>query len=56
MSNAGAPCEVAGIIGIPGRLQSVQAAAFAWNPRPTSSECAVYETGCRPVHMDDPAC
>jgi hypothetical protein len=31
---------VAGIIGIPGRLQSVQAAAFARNPRPTSSECA----------------
>jgi hypothetical protein len=31
---------VAGIIGIPGRLQSVQAAAFARNPRPTSSEYA----------------
>jgi hypothetical protein len=31
---------VAGIIGTPGRLQSVQAAAFARNPRPTSSECA----------------
>ena len=30
---------MAGIIGIPGRLQSVQAAAFARNPRPTSSEC-----------------
>jgi hypothetical protein len=30
----------AGIIEIPGRLQSVQAAAFARNPRPTSSECA----------------
>ncbi len=32
---------VAGIIGIPGRLQSVQAAIFARNPRPTSSECAM---------------
>ena len=32
---------MAGIIGIPGRLQSVQAAAFARNPRPTSSECAL---------------
>ena len=31
---------MAGIIGIPGRLQSVQAAAFARNPRSTSSECA----------------
>ena len=31
---------MAGIIGIPGRLQSVQAADFARNPRPTSSECA----------------
>jgi hemerythrin-like domain-containing protein len=31
---------VAGIIGMPGRLQSVQAAAFARNPRPTSSEYA----------------
>ena len=34
---------MAGIIGIPGRLQSVQAAVFARNPRPTSSECAEYE-------------
>ena len=31
---------MAGIIGIPGRLQSVQAAGFARNLRPTSSECA----------------
>jgi hypothetical protein len=29
---------VAGIIGIPGRLQSVQAAGFARNLRPTSSD------------------
>ena len=34
------PYEVAGIIGMPGRLQSVQAAAFARNPRPILSECA----------------
>jgi len=38
---------VAGIIGIPGRLQSVQAAAFARNPRPTSSECAAKLRGSR---------
>jgi multidrug resistance efflux pump len=31
---------VAGIIGIPGRLQLEWVAAFARNPRPTSSECA----------------
>jgi hypothetical protein len=31
---------VAGIIGMPGRLQSVQAAGFAQNPRPNSSVCA----------------
>jgi hypothetical protein len=31
---------VAGIIGIPGRLQLDWVAAFARNPRPTSSECA----------------
>ena len=36
---------MAGIIGIPGRLQSVQAAAFARNPRPTSSECAGKKPG-----------
>ena len=36
---------MAGIIGIPGRLQSVQAAAFARNPRPTSSEYAVILLG-----------
>jgi hypothetical protein len=32
---------VAGIIGIPGRLQLEWVAAFARNPRPTSSECAL---------------
>jgi hypothetical protein len=31
---------VAGIIGTPGRLQLEWVAAFARNPRPTSSECA----------------
>jgi hypothetical protein len=31
---------VAGIIGIPGRLQLEWVAAFARNPRATSSECA----------------
>ena len=31
---------MAGIIGIPGRLQLEWVAAFARNPRPTSSECA----------------
>jgi putative ABC transport system substrate-binding protein len=36
---------VAGIIGIPGRLQSVQAAGFARNLRPTSSECALMSYG-----------
>jgi NDP-sugar pyrophosphorylase family protein len=33
---------VAGIIGIPGRLQLEWVADFARNPRPTSSECADY--------------
>ena len=32
---------MAGIIGIPGRLQSEQVAAFDRNPRPTSSEYAI---------------
>ena len=32
---------MAGIIGTPGRLQLEWVAAFARNPRPTSSECAV---------------
>ena len=32
---------MAGIIGIPGRLQSEWVAAFARNPRPTSSEYAL---------------
>ena len=36
---------MAGIIGMPGRLQSVQAAGFARNPRPTSSECAIARDG-----------
>ena len=31
---------MAGIIGMPGRLRSVQAAGFAGIKRPTSSECA----------------
>ena len=31
---------MAGIIGIPGRLQLEWVADFARNPRPTSSECA----------------
>ena len=39
--------EAASIIGMPGRLQSVQAAGFARNPRPTSSECARSRRGCR---------
>jgi hypothetical protein len=30
----------AGIIGVPGRLQSVKAAGFVRSLRPTSSECA----------------
>ena len=42
---------MAGIIAIPGRLQSVQAAAFARNPRPTSSECAA----SAPLSPDDEA-
>ena len=33
---------MAGIIGIPGRLQLEWVAAFARNPRPTSSECAIH--------------
>ena len=36
---------MAGIIGIPGRLQSVRAAAFARNYRPTSSEYAIQIDG-----------
>jgi hypothetical protein len=36
--------QVTAIIGMPSRLQSVEAAGFARNQRPTSSECA----GCRP--------
>jgi hypothetical protein len=44
---------VAGIIGIPGRLQSVQAAAFARNPRPTSSEYAFLPSElCKPLAND----
>jgi len=39
---------VAGIIEMPGRLQSVQAADFARNPRPTSSECAGKRTFSEP--------
>ena len=35
---------MAGIIGIPGRLQLEWVAAFARNPRPISSECARYPT------------
>jgi hypothetical protein len=35
------PREVAGIIGIPGRLQSVRAAGFTRNLGPISSECAL---------------
>ena len=43
---------MAGIIGIPGRLHLEWVAAFARNPRPTSSECALVREDDTTVYGD----
>jgi hypothetical protein len=48
---------VAGSIGMAGRLQSVQVAAFVRNPRPTSSKCATLTSEKTPraiIRSSDP--